>query len=168
MEAKEMMTGNNVAPVAMLAQARLNRISRICFNLAIALFIAIFAMLLSSILGPILYICVVVLLLLVMGCMLVFTVGAVVVIPGNPLGKVWALFQTITGANDSIMWLTAQMFNATKWVALVGVAVSLLSITLISVSKKQPKVGKIILLSLAILVMLIVFAFQVLTGGVQW
>jgi len=156
------------APGKMLGDARFNRFSNIIYRWAVALFIAIGVMLLSSILGPLLYICVIILLFLMICAMLVFTLGTVVVMPWNPLSKLWSLLTTLTNSSDTIMGLTAHLFNATKWVSLVDIVVSVLSIILICVGKKQPKVGKIILLSIFIVLMFVVFGFQVLTGGVQW
>lgn len=156
------------APAKMLADARFNRFSNIIYRWAVTLFIAIGVMLLSSMLGPLLYICAIVLLFLMMGAMLVFTLGTVVVMPWNPLAKLWNLLTTLTNSSDTIMGLTAHLFNATKWVSLVGIVVSVLSIILICVGKKQPKIGKIILLSIFIVLMVIVSGFQVVTGGVQW
>lgn len=160
------------APAKMLADARFNRFSNIIYRWAVALFIAIGVLLLSSILfsilGPVLYFCVIALLLLMMGAMLVFTLGTVVVMPWNPLAKLWDFFTTLTSSSNTIIGLIAHLFNATKWVSLVGIVVAVLSIVLICVGKKQPKVGKIILLSIFIVLMVIVFGFQVLTGGVQW
>ncbi len=151
----------------MLRQTRIDRLMNIFFRMAITMFCLIWAALFSSLLGPVLYFTIIVILLLVMGCMLVFTLGTIFAMPGNPLGKVWGFFQKLTNGSDSVLGLTQICFNATKWLALAGIILSVLTIVMLAMNRHPSKVGKIVWLSIFIVVSAIVFAFQIITGGMQ-
>ena len=94
-------------------------------------------------------------------------VGIAFAIPGNPVAKLWGFLQKMLSANDSILHVTQVCFNATKWISLVALVLSLIALILVIVGKKQPKVGKSILLSVFMIVSIVVFVFQLTTGGIQ-
>lgn len=150
-----------------LAQARLNRFTTIFFNFAVTMFCIVWVALLSSLLGQILYFFVLASLFVAIICMIIFTLGIAFAIPGNPVAKLWGFLQKMLSANDSILHVTQVCFNATKWISLVALVLSLIALILVIVGKKQPKVGKSILLSVFMIVSIVVFVFQLTTGGIQ-
>ena len=165
MESKEIISP--MAPAHILRQAHVDRFTNIFSNMAVTMSCLILVALLSSILGPVLYLFAVVVLFLVMGCMVVFTMGTVFVIPGNPIAKVWGVLQKVIKGGDSITNIAQICLNATKWLALAAIIASVIGIAILTLSKKPSKVGRIVLLSILIVLNAAVFAFQIVTGGMQ-
>jgi len=159
---------DKVLPNNMLKQLRLQRFSKIFFNMAIATSILVFIALLSSLITPLLYFFALVVLIIVVMGLIIFTAGAAFFMPGNPVGIVWGLLSGLVSSGESMSEFVKFCFNITKWISIVGIVLSVIAIVFLSITKsKQKFVVKIIVLSILILVLGVVFAFQMLTGGMQ-
>ena len=158
----------NLPPKGMLNQLRLQRFSKIFFNMAIATSVLVFIALLSSVVTPLLYICALVVLIIVGVGLILFTAGGAFFIPGNPVGIIFGLLSGLASNSDLMGEFVKFSFNITKWISVVGVVLSVIAIVFLSINKsKQKFVTKIVALSILILVLIAIFAFQMLTGGMQ-
>jgi len=165
MESKEIILP--IAPAHILRQAHVDRFTNIFFNMAVTMSCLILVALLSRVFGQILYFFVLASLFVAIICMIIFTLGIAFAIPGNPVAKLWGFLQKMLSANDSILHVTQVCFNATKWLALAAIITSVVGIAILTLSKKPSKVGRIVLLSILIVLNVAVFAFQIVTGGMQ-
>ncbi len=161
-------TIDNAPPAGMLNQLRLQRFAKIFFNLAIAVSVLIAIALLSTVVTPLLFIFALIILIIAVIGLILFTAGAAFFMPGNPVGLLWGLLSGLVGSSDSMGEFVKFCFNITKWISVVGVVLSAIAILFLSVSKsKQNFVVKIVVLSILIVVMIAIFVFHMLTGGMQ-
>lgn len=159
---------DNAPPTGMLTQSRLQRFGKIFFNMSIAACVLIAIALLSTVATQLLFIGG----LLVLGTALIgiviFTAGAAFFMPGNPVGFIWGLLAALVNSSDSMGEFVKFCFNITKWISLVGIVLAAIAITFISINKsKQNFATKIVVLSIFIIAFAVVFAFQMITGGMQ-
>lgn len=169
MENKEITTPiENVPPKGMLVQSRLQRFDKVFFNLSIAASVLVLVALLSSFVTPMLFLFALVVLFGVLLALIVFTAGTAFFMPGNSVGIIWSLISKLVGSGEAMTEFVAFCFNITKWISIVGVVLSAIAIVFMSINKnKQHFVGKIITLSILIALLIFVFVFQVVTGGMQ-
>ena len=167
MEEKVIKT-NDTPPAKMIVENRINRFGKIFFNFAITVaFLTLFAFL-STLLTPILYIFVLAVLFCVICGIFIFSLGFVLTIPDNILGKLWALLGNLLNSGDSMGVFIAYCFDISKWLSLVGAIVSAISIVFIALTKRRNKTTKIVILSILMALFLVYFILQIITGGVQW
>ena len=98
----------------------------------------------------------------------IFSLGFVLTIPDNILGKLWALLGNLLNSGDSMGVFIAYCFDISKWLSLVGAIVSAISIVFIALTKRRNKTTKIVILSILMALFLVYFILQIITGGVQW
>ena len=154
-------------PARFVAQSRLGRIAQTYLTISITAIVLIVLALLSSILGPIAYIFFIAILLIIMGAIVLFTVGTVLLVPNNLVSKMWAFFKSVTGASDSMMKVVNFCFNSIRWIALVGMIASTIAIVFTSIHKGEFKALKIVILSILLVLFIVAFVFFVITGGAQ-
>ena len=155
-------------PTNIIVWDRVHRLSKILYSVAITSSILIFVCFLSSIITPLLYATAILVLFTALIMMVVFTLGLAFLLPGRPVARVLDIIQSLIGGGDLVAFITQACFNSTKWLALVGIIASIVSIVLISIGKQRHKGAKIVLLSILILICGVVFAFQIITGGMTW
>ena len=162
MENQEIEIKQSIPPKNILKQSRYFRTSNIFFNLSVTSIILVFVALLSTVLTPLLYFFAVVALFLAIIMLVIFTLGIVFAVPGGLVQKMWSLLTSMVSNSDTIMNITKFCFNSTKWLSIVGVVASVLSIVFIALSKVKNKVWKIILLGILIVIFCVVFVFQMM------
>ena len=162
----------SVPPSAVVAEMRVFRLSKILFNMTVAIAVINILALLSSIIAPITYafvlIAVLLFVLLAILLMTVFTFGIVFAIPDGPVQKLWGFLTRFTDSGESVMNVTMILFNSSKWLSLIGIILSVLSALFICLSKSSTfKAAKVTLLVFLTVIFGAVFAFQLITGGMQ-
>ena len=154
-------------PANVLLESRKARLANIFFNISVASLILVALCLLSSIITPLLFVFTILVLLTVEIVMILCTLGAVFVMKSKPASKVWQLLVGVINSSESLMNITAFCFNITKWIALVGVITSVISLIAFALNKRDKSIGKITGLIFFIILLGVVFAIHVLTGGAQ-
>lgn len=109
----------------------------------------------------------IVLTFIVIICLSVFTIGLIYFADNNPIPKLFEFIQTIGDSSEKFLNFTKICFNMTKWIALAGIIFSIASIVFTVLTKRSSKVPKIVLFSLLIVIFVVIFAFQLITGGLQ-
>lgn len=168
MEETIVETTNVAPPTKLIVENRLNRFGKIFFNMAItAASLTLFA-LLATIITPVIYLVALAVLFGIICVIFICSLGLVLAIPDNILTKLWSLLGFVMDSGGSMGSISAFCFNISQWFALAGMILSALGIVFISLTKRKNKTTKIIALSILTTLLLGVFLFFVITGGMQW
>ena len=170
MEDNQLLVSNsNVNPPAvLLKQDRLYRVGKIFLNIAMTLLCLTLLGLISIVLSPVLYLFALAAIFVLIAVIVIFTLGTVFTMENNPIPKLWDFLESILDKGDALMEITAFCFNLTKWLSIAGMALAVLSLIFIAITKKRRKTLKIVFLCIAIAILAFVCVFQFTTGGFQW
>lgn len=165
MEEKEILTANSLPPANILNEQRLNRFGNIFTKMAITSAILMLLALLSTMITPILFVCVILVLFTAVILMVVCTFGAVFAIESKPVEKVWSLLKNVLNSGDSMERILVFCMELSKWIAIAGAVASAIAIVFVAVSKATRKTSKIIWLSIGIVLFVLYFIINIITGG---
>ena len=168
MDRQDSQARTPLPPPLLCAEARMERLNRIFLHISVASLVLTFLAFLSTILAPVLFFTALCVLFVAILVMVLFTLGLILFIPDNPVVFLWGVLGDFIASGDSAMYITAFCFNSTTWLSALGAITALLSIGLTAAGHRPGKIPKIVLLSLAILIFGFIFAFQTVTGGLQW
>lgn len=157
---------------AVFLEMRVCRLSKIFLNMTVAAFVLTLLALLSSVLAPVAYavalIAVLAFVLISILVTVIFTFGVILLVSDGPVQKLWEFMTGFAESGDSVMTVTAMLFNSAKWISLAGMVLSLISAIFICLSKSSRyKAVKLIFLALLTVMLGIVFVFYLITGGIQ-
>lgn len=154
-------------PKNVFVDARCDRFGRIFFNMALACLITMLVLFSSTIMGPLLYALVMILLFIVAIAMSVFTLGLIYLDSNNTMGKVWGFIGKVGDVGASMQTILEICFEAIKWFAVVELVAAIAGIVFVSLTKGKSKVGKIVFLSIGIVVSIVVLALYIV-GGIAY
>lgn len=156
---------NIIQPDKMFREAQIFRFSKIFYNMSITCFILMLSSFLSTILAPVLFLFALLLLFFTALAIIVFSLGTVFAMPNNPAEYVWNLLGALLESGNKMQIIISFCFSLIKWLAIVGLILSIISIVFTALSKKNGKVTKIILLSIMIIISIVVLALHLISGG---
>ncbi len=159
-----------LAPVnkTMLSRINYERFVKIVSN--IAFFFAALAplMQLSTFIVPVVWFAALAIVFVIALCITIFTLGIIFLLAPHFAYGIWALVKEIATSFSSIAYLSAQTFNATDTVSLIGIALSVIALIFNFTLKRKKSALRISFLFVSIFVLAICFAVVKLTGGMQW
>lgn len=154
-------------PKNVFVDARIDRFGKIFFHMTLACLITMLVLFSSTIIGPMLYTVVLVFLFAAAIAMSIFTLGLIYLDANNTMGKVWEFIGKVGDAGASMQTILEICFEAIKWFTVVCIVASVAGIVFTSLTKGKSKVGKIVFLSIGIVVSIVVLALYII-GGIAY
>ena len=161
---------NNIAPPKeFVRNVQIVRFSSICFNMAITSLLLTLLAAFSTFIIPLFYamvILVVILLFLLSILLVIFTFGLILLAENNIIKILYNFIQHMN--TEKVMNISNKCFSLIPYFCIAGLVLCVVSLLTIIFSKPKGKVGKIIGLTISIIVMTLILIFFYAMGGVLW
>lgn len=154
---------HNFSP-SFIRSIRMDRISKIFFNMSIVAISLLFMSALSTIFVPIAQLFLIIVMFIVIVCAIIFTFGTIFVVPNSPIGKMWDFLIDLTNF-DSMENIVNYVINAIPYICFAGILLSTVSLLLNVCNKSKRSAGKIVSLSIFISLFAIGIVLFFVLGG---
>lgn len=160
---------NNVSVIKNLKTSKIIRISNIFLTMTIACIVLGFITSIIGLAGPfitgLLYVVVLIFDLIAMFLIVVCSLGTVFLDEKSPLPKMWDFVANGGDIMENTTKIANISLSISKWVAIVGIVLTVISIILTACCRRNSKVVKLILLPLVIAIFVLMI---IICGGIVW
>ena len=164
------MEGNNIIkqehmlPNSQMTGMRMDRFSRIFFNISLTCMILAFVALSSTFVLPFALMFIATITFIIILGMILLTFGTIFLAENNPIGGMWEFLTKIfesSFATDAIEYC----MKVLPYITIIGLAISALSILFIALSRKKGWIGRLVAVSIFALVLIIILILYFFVGG---
>ncbi len=166
-ENKEQVAVEFAPPKKQISMLRTERFAKVFTNMVFTCGPIILLLFLSVIILPVFQLFLAAIIFIVVVCMVVFTLGSIFAIENNPIGPIWNFLGNSLNMEYSAKIVEFCM-SMVPYICAVGLVLSGLAITLLSVSRAKGRTGRIVAVSIIAGLIAIALVLYFVMGGALW